>query len=353
MDHDRTNKLYCSLPEVAADIVRLAAPGLADTLDFSTMRRMATEFIGDEAPGRPAGRHRHRLARVADVAWRIDFKEGRLDNGERPSLVLLIELQSSVDRNMAKRVREYTSMLLGELGRGRRAEREGGPPPVLAVVYYDGAEPWTAGGEAAEVLARVPSRRLMKALLVFQPQAYRLLDVRSEAADDWPGDNRMAALARLHRSRTAAELLARLVEGMARHPGAENEALRRALHAWADELWWRMGGGNSRLPSFEALERTGEKMTTLLESRMREWEADWFAQGEARGREQGRAEERALLDRQAVVKFGAAAVEGLPAALDRLTAAEDLRDAGAWIIECPTGAELLDRVRTRAGNGTP
>ena len=93
----------------------------------------------------------------------------------------------------------------------------------------------------------------------------------------------------------------------------------------------------------------------MLAESVKEWTEQWFREGQEqgleqgleRGREQGlergRAEERALLCRQASRKFGAETAERLSGLLARLTDPERLAEVGDWIIECGTGADLLDR----------
>ena len=426
MDHDAAHKLYHALPEVVADLLRLAVPDLVDDLDLSTLERMSGESVDTRL-----------LTRVSDMVWRVRFKHGRLADGARPWLLLLVEFQSTVDRRMAERVREYTAMLLEALDRNGTVKREGGSPPVLAMVVYNGSERWAVGGEAGSVAAGLASPRMARLLAPFQPQAYRLVDAGARSAHDWPPENRVAASIRLQRSRSAGELLGRLREEMARFPGEGNEALREGLHVWARALWSHLADGRAELPSFEELERGEEdKMTTLLEARAEEWKAEWLAEGIEKGIEQGRAEERArqgkqmatllearaeewkaewlaegiekgieqgrveerarqgermatllearaeewkaewlaegiekgiekgieqaraeeraLLDRLAALKFGARTAERLSVLLDRLTSPEELLEVGSWIIECDTGAELLDRARAhaaRSGNG--
>ena len=287
MDHDAAHKLYHALPEVVADLLRLAVPDLVDDLDLSTLERMSGESVDTRL-----------LTRVSDMVWRVRFKHGRLADGARPWLLLLVEFQSTVDRRMAERAREYTAMLLEALDRNGTVKREGGPPPVLAMVVYNGSERWAVGGEAGSVAAGLASPRVARLLAPFQPQAYRLVDAGARSAHDWPPENRVAASIRLQRSRSAGELLGRLREEMARFPGEGNEALREGLHAWARALWSHLADGRAELPSFEALERGEEdKMTTLLEARAEEWKAEWLAEGIEKGIEQGieqgRAEERA------------------------------------------------------------
>ena len=62
-----------------------------------------------------------------------------------------------------------------------------------------------------------------------------------------------------------------------------------------------------------------------------------------RGLEHGRAEERALLCRLAARKFDDTA-QRLAVLLEQTADADRLAQAGVLIIECETGAELLDRV---------
>ena len=85
----------------------------------------------------------------------------------------------------------------------------------------------------------------------------------------------MAATVRLQRSGSSRELLlARLREEMERFPGAENEAFRRALYAWAKALEADRTGGGLELPSFDEMERAeGIEMATLLEANLNRWDA--------------------------------------------------------------------------------
>ena len=97
----------------------------------------------------------------------------------------------------------------------------------------------------------------------------------------------------------------------------------------------------------------------MLSENVQEWTAEWVAegrakgleQGRAEGLEQGRAEERALLCRQAVRKFAAAAARRLAAVLAEVADPERLAQVGDWIIECGTEAELFARVAEVHGAG--
>ena len=86
-------------------------------------------------------------------------------------------------------------------------------------------------------------------------------------------------------------------------------------------------------------EGTGPDHDPLLRSQRR--------RGFERGLEQGRAEERARLCRMAARKFDDDTAQRLAVLLERTADPDRLAQAGIRIIECATGAELLDRV---AGN---
>ena len=283
MDHDAAHKHIYALPAVVADLLRLVVPAWADDLDLTTLEDLSPEFFDDE--------HRRR---VGDMVWRVRFRGERDGNDGKPSVLVLIEFQSTVDRAMAKRVREYTELLLERLARQGTVSRESGTPWMLPIVVYNGSERWTAPGEAA-ALSPVPSARAERDLTALQPQAYRLLTAGrtltagGQSAEDWPAANRVAATVRLQRyGGTPQALLSRLREEMARFPGEEDRAFRQALHAWARALEEDRSGVGSLLPSFEELEQPeGGEMTTVFQANWMRWEEGVRARATAEGRRDG------------------------------------------------------------------
>ena len=59
------------------------------------------------------------------MVWKVCFREGALANGRRPYILVLLEFQSSVDRDMARRIHEYTDLLLDRLVRNGVVKRGG------------------------------------------------------------------------------------------------------------------------------------------------------------------------------------------------------------------------------------
>ena len=95
--------------------------------------------------------------------------------------------------------------------------------------------------------------------------------------------------------------------------------------------------------------REGGEAQTLMDARAMEWEARVLERGREQGIAQGRAEERALLRRQAERRFGAETARQVSELLAEAADAEDLLEAGDWILECRTGGELLERLRHAHG----
>ena len=81
-------------------------------------------------------------------------------------------------------------------------------------------------------------------------------------------------------------------------------------------------------------------MPGLMEARVMEWEARVLERGREQGIAQGRAEER---------RFGTETAGQVSELLADVAGAEDLLEAGDWILECRTGGELLERLRYAHG----
>ena len=241
------------------------------------------------------------------------------------------------------------------------------------------------GGPAGSGLRLHGSRRLPGTRL----QLHRL-----------PPDNRLTTLIGLETG--AAEALPGLLwKAFERYAGEEEKGLREGYHARV--RYSRSPHGGERLPPLAEMERVlearrgGSEMPTLMDARAMEWEArvlergreqgreqalaelertldagreggeaqtlmdaramEWEARVLERGREQGReqgiaqgrAEERALLRRQTERRFGAETARQVSELLAEVADAEDLLEAGDWILECRTGGELLDRLRHAHG----
>ena len=352
MDNDSIHKLGYRQRPLFADLLRLAVPGLAAELDLDAAEEVSAAHVGPRAAGFEQ--------RFGDMTWRVPFKAGSLKDGTRPYVLVLLEFQSTVDRNMAQRMRNYGAMLRERLVADGTAEREGGLPWLLPLVLYNGSERWTAAGSGTE-RAALPSATAWQALAPYQSDDYVLSSLERLLAADpnlrrLPRANRAAATLRLQLGRSPRNLARRLRIERARFPGAGDDATRRVLHAWAEALAADMAdedGTAPTLPSFEELEGQTEEadMTTVAQARFAKWSRDYrelhTARGVKQGIEQGIEQERrrniAMMRRLAAVKFGAETAGRLAEMLGTDPTAERMEQAIVAIMECNDSDELLAR----------
>ena len=340
MDNDGIHKFAHGHREVFVDMLRLVAPALEAEFDFDRAAPLPAAYV------RPArGRHKQRFG---DIAWRVPARRGGAD------LVVVVEFQSTVKRDMARRMREY-----GRMARERPVAPGSGPPALLPVVLYNGSRRWTASGAVAELPASWSAASQL-VLAPFQGWDYVLQSLEQlRSSGDLarlPLPNRAAATLRLQAERTPAELLARFRREWAHFAGEANAATRRLLHTWTGALLTHLGGAESALPALAELEglKGGTDMATVSEALFDEWFADVRAQHVAEGIEQERARGLARLRRQAAIKFGTATAERLVAVLAAAGAqppAHLVDRVSDWIVECERGEDLLSRVSALVGNG--
>ena len=376
---DPNYKRLFSFPRMVEDLLRGFLPGdwLAE-LDFSTLRKLPTEYVSDEL-----------LKRHGDCVWRM-----RRRRGEWLYLLVVLEFQSTAEPWMALRILTYTSLLYQELVRNDVLDAGGRLPPVLPIVLYNGDSRWKAAVEVGELIAPVGPE-----LAPYQPsQRYIVVDERHVGAEDLPGRNLMRAVLGLEQSRTPEDVVrvAGLLVEWLRDP--RDDGLKGAFTDWV----WRLAGqfelGEAELPAVRTLEgvrmtleerlaewpkqwlregreqvaeqlrRAGAELPpedanmTLVE-RVAEWPRQWFQegreqgmkegveQGREQGVEQGLEHERALLRRLATSRFGAQTAERLSGVLTDITDPEGLVEVGEWLVRCETGSEFLARVDPEAAGG--
>ena len=271
MEHDALSKLFFALPSVQADLLRILAPDWAHLLDLESLERVSAEHPAPDL-----------TRRAGDLAWRVRFREGAAAQGAPPWLLVPVEFQSTVDPGMGVRIREYVERHLGALRREGAWSREGGEPPVLPVVVYDGLQRWRRGAGPLGGLPEPAAR----ALAALQPGDYRLLDVGAGALEDWPVGNRVSAWVRLLRAGTAAALRAALRGGLSEFPGPGDAEFRRALRLWALALLKAGAWSSDDLAEFED-DQGDSKMTTLIEANGEKIRAGLIEEGRAEGIEQG------------------------------------------------------------------
>ena len=326
--HDETYKKLFAFPRMVEDLLRGFVAGLrVDDIDFSTLEKLSSEYVSDEL-----------LKRHGDAVWRVRLR------GDWLYLVVLLEFQSRDEPRMALRIHTYTGLLYEELVRNGKVAPGEPLPAVLPVVLYNGARPWRSAREMRELIAAVGPD-----LARFQPaQRYHVVDERHLAEDGLPGDNLMTSVVQLEQSGSATDL-ARVVEALQATLSDPREAeLRRVFLDWVQQTATRVAPPGEGLPPVRTLE---ELKMTLVE-RAAEWPKQWLQegieqgvqQGIEQGVERGLAHERALLCRQAALRFGTEAAAPVSEAVERIADPEGLAAAGEWIVRADSGDELVARL---------
>ena len=329
MDHDAAWKRLFALPCMVEHLLRGFAGPAAAQLDLSTLRALPASWAGPDAE------QRH-----SDVVWRADYADG---SGR--SLVVVLELQSGVDRSMAVRALRYASMAY-EASMRRGETDADGEVRVLPVVVYSGRSRWTAPGAELAVGVTADGE-----LSIPPPHVYLSIDARRRARGWLPPRNLVSTLFELGMVEAPADVagpMAALLEWLP-GSGLPVEDVLAGFGQWLSVTLPRLfPGAGAAAVVVEALrhEVEGERGgRTMLAERVKEWEAEWLRQGMEQGIEQGVASGRVeLLRRQAMRKFGAPVAERFSALLDGVDGPERLDEVGDWLIECDTASVLLERM---------
>src|SRR5215510_12324598 len=123
--HDGGYRLLFSHPRMVEDLLRGFLP-LEISERIGSLERRSEIYVSDRLE-----------KREQDLVWRL-----RGPHGE-PVLYLLLEFQSEPDPQMALRISVYEGLLRQDLARSREVPPSAAPPPIAAVVVYNGKERWT------------------------------------------------------------------------------------------------------------------------------------------------------------------------------------------------------------------
>ena len=315
--YDAAYKLLFSFPEMVRDLLAgFVSEEWVAELDLSTLERWPASQVGDTL------HQRHQ-----DRVWRVRYRHRWL------YVLVLLEFQSTVDRTMAVRVLAYTALLYQDLLRTSPEPL----PPVLPIVLHHGPGRWTAAVDVAGLAAPCGAF-----LAPYQPaQRYFLLDVGGYTDVPLPqGRNLVAALVRLERNRSRADVdavLGALDEWLSE---SGNEGLRRAVGEWMRQVYAPGRPAGAAQPVAE--NRT--EAQTMLRERVKEWMEEERAEGRVEGRAEGRARQVELMRRMAARKFGSATAQRFVERLERVHDSEQVVEIGEWLIECESGEELLERL---------
>ena len=358
--HDRSYKLLLDHSKTVWDLLTGFIGGdPADLLDERTLEQMPAEYVDESLIGSRG-----------DMLWRVRF-HGASD--EWLYLLVLLELQSTVDTHMAVRVAAFIGRIYLRLVRNGRTGPRGRLPPVLPVVLYNGHPSWTAATDMRDLVVRAEGRLEELQLR----SGYVLLDVHRMGVGDLPPDNVVSLRVRLERE-SVRQWPGLLDEAVRILSGSEHESLRRAFAETVRQMVGRGRIAELRPDLVERLREPADRgdigaMRTILDRSVDEIEQRGFArgreqgreqgleqgleqgreqgleQGLEQGREQGLEQHRATLSRLAARRFGDGTAADLTEVLRGVNDPGRLTDMSELVLDCATGGELLAGAQRIAG----
>jgi hypothetical protein len=301
--HDPFLKSVFSDRRMIEILIRDHVPEWADELVFSTLREEPTELVS-----RKTLQQRH-----PDMIWSADTTDGR-------SILLLVEFQRKPERLMALRTTTYTALALERLV-GEGDTRSGDPlPEFVYLVLYHGDGSWSGPDHVTDLFQRS------------DPGRFRLVSWREWEGAGRPRDDTTALVLGLARSLSFEEMAAQVA------------ALRLRVvergDASLDAFMVERMGTMLRLRNYpEELRLGGAKTMTEMAERFHR-SLDELVQ---RGARQGQT---MVLRRLIARRFGEETAGQVSDVLERLPGPEDIDRVTDAVIECGTGEEFIERVRT-------
>jgi hypothetical protein len=276
--HDSGYKLLYSHGAMVRDLLTGFVPGdWINQLDFTSLEKCSGSYISDDLRDR-----------ADDLIWRVRW-------GPRWLYVyMLLEFQSQIDPWMAVRIQTYIGLLYQDLIRAEQLSAGGRLPPVLPLVLYNGATPWSAAREMEPLIEPGPP-----SLAPYRSQqGYLVLDERRLAAEGRaPARNLSAALFRLEASRSPADVMAIVRQLIDWLQAPEQTSLRRAFAVWFGRVFLPR-----RLPSVSMPPMTDLfEVQHMLNDGIETWTDQWKKEGLQEGLKQGEAR---ILLRQLSIRFG-------------------------------------------------
>ncbi|MDE0422004.1 MAG: Rpn family recombination-promoting nuclease/putative transposase [Gammaproteobacteria bacterium] len=331
---------------------------LVEALDFSKLLR-----VQEQSTSGPSARKR---SYANDIVWRVPFRDRPAGESESGwlHLILMIEVQGTVDHLMALRVRNYVDNHHMELWRGTRFGTRDRLAPVLPIVIYTGKTRWTAARRVIDLVT--PSAPLQaepdltsRTSELITGDGYLTLNTLRVAVNDLPRDNAAALLAgicnpTIESLPVDAAKLRKLLGDPDLRP------LLEIVLLWAQRTAQLMNFnlGADDMAVVDRLHESGE-LEDYLAARGRAYQQKYRAEGIEQGIErgieqgieQGLAAERDLLRRQAARKFDPRTAERLADLLADIADSEGLAAVGDLIIDCAAGEELIARLRDSSPHG--
>ena len=308
-------------------------------MDFSTLEPLPTETIDAWLQ-----------AGYRDVAWRLKVRPAAAAASEWLRVLILVEFQSTVEYDMALRLQGYVQRMHEQAWKERHVRQADRLPPVLTVVFYNGASPWRAQRSVWDLTEKGALReRDREVARMPVGMRYELVDVTQYAGKELSQDNIVELM-------ISTELLGkdldpaavhRILEAQGRLLGSPDQRkVLELLRGWTRLAIARTGVDLDVLEDRQKMQemQTSGTMLTYLEACAQEYQAKLRAEGRVEGRAELLQEQRSGLCRLAQRKFGADAATALARRIDGIDDSGALWELGDLIIDCGDAQEFAARL---------
>ena len=297
--HDAFLKSVFADRRMAEILIRHHAPEWATEIDFSTLREESTGLVSKKTLQR----------RHPDMIWSADTV-----NGER--VLFLLEFQRTIERLMALRATTYAALTLEGIAAGPDFSPGDPLPEFVYLVLYHGDGPWTAPARLADLFQRS------------DPGRYRLVPWGEGMGDDGSHADLTALVLGLARDLSPEEMAVQLADLWRTIERHGNPGLVGLMAQTVDTML--------ELRDYPArLMEGGAKTMAEVVDRFQQGMDDLVQKGEVR-----------VLRRLAARRFGEETAGQLSRLLDEPPGPEDIDRVTDALVECATGDEFIDRVRS-------
>jgi predicted transposase/invertase (TIGR01784 family) len=283
--HDPTYRRLFTHPQLLRELLEdFVGEEVTGELDFERPEQLDTAFITESL-----------YRRVPDLLWKIPRRKSE----QAVYIYVLLELQSRVDPLMAVRMLVYVALIYERLGRQEPScLRQGGMPPILPIVLYNGATTWTAQVSVQALIGVDPHA----ALAAYQPalRFYLIDERRLDAAELEQRPSLLANMFQLEQPHSPEELRALIRELARRTRQSSAQSIATDVLMWLNELLKFKGVllEEQQLHSFHEVE-------TMFDEKMEAWFKQRREEGIALGREEGLLRGlRGVAAKQLRLKFG-------------------------------------------------
>ncbi|WP_404932154.1 Rpn family recombination-promoting nuclease/putative transposase [Massilia atriviolacea] len=258
--HDLPYRSLFAHPELVRELLTTFTPfKLFDNIALSAFEAVDPAYVSEGL-----------AARQNDIVWRVRI------GGQCLYVYILLEFQSGLDRWMALRMQNYVGLLCQNLVKRHALPPSLMLPPVLPLVFYNGAPRWSASVDLA-ALVDAPAE-----LMPFQPsQRYVLIDQqRLDPVALEANSTLLALLIRMELS-SAPEVRNKVLPALLTwFKDAPQASLMRSVEVWLQALAKRRGNPESfSVDSAKEVSDMGRQFETWAE----EFEDVGFQKGNAEG----------------------------------------------------------------------